>query len=133
MQDQLTNFFSILLSTFFLHKKSWNLRDIWSDRFCKKLCRVQTILFLNEETLGVGSELFKIGEAAKLGRRIATDVPEKFTRSGCGEVDSTGTLNKLDQLLDIDSLDWLRRFGERSLLSLRPKKDDHIKNWFLNN
>jgi hypothetical protein len=59
---------------------------------------------LNDETLGVGSELLSIGDAAELGR-MATDVPAKLTRSGCGEVDSTGTLNKLDQLLEMDSLD----------------------------
>ena len=61
---------------------------------------------MNEVTCGGGSAPLFIGEVLELGR-IATDANGPgISRAGdpVGEVETAGTLNRLDQLLDIDSL-----------------------------
>ena len=63
---------------------------------------------MNEVTWGGGSAPLFIGEVLELGR-IATDEDANgpgISRAGdeAGEVETAGTLKRLDQLLDIDSL-----------------------------
>jgi hypothetical protein len=62
---------------------------------------------MNEVTCGGGSAPLFIGDVLEFGR-IATDAngPAGISRAGdaAGEVETAGTLKRLDQLLDIDSL-----------------------------